>query len=66
MKQTISRHLPDGIPGKVDQEEILTSSIRLELEKLAQPSASAGDFHNWIANRRKMILSSPVKERMAC
>ena len=43
-----------------------TASIRLELEKFGMRAASAEDYHNWIANRRKNIFRNPMKERMAC
>lgn len=41
------------------------ASIRMELEKLGMRAASAEDYRNWIADRRKKILSNRVMERMA-
>ncbi|UCD81303.1 MAG: methylornithine synthase PylB [Desulfobacterales bacterium] len=43
-----------------------TAGIRPELEKLGLRTASAEDYHIWMADRRKKILRKPVKERLAC
>ena len=42
------------------------ASIRLELEKLDLRAASAGNYLDWIKNRRRNIMGDSSKEKSAC
>jgi methylornithine synthase len=42
------------------------AGIGLELEKLGLHAASAEDYQNWLADRRRKIPQCPVKESSAC
>jgi methylornithine synthase len=42
------------------------ASICRELEKLGMRAASAEDYHDWLADRRRKIPVCPVKEIQAC
>ena len=51
--------------SSLDIAEAKRTPASIRLEKLGLRAASAEDYRNWIADRRKKILSNRVMERMA-